>query len=60
VKVPASKKAVKVSVITERLCHTRTGSHAVTNAARVDLADERPETFAAAAVSQIVPAPSPR
>ena len=59
-RVAASKKAVGVSVITERLCQTRTGSHAVTNAAKIDRAGERPEIFAAAAVSQTVPAPKPR
>ena len=39
----ASRKAVGVSVITERLCQTRTGSHAVTRAANRLRGDERPE-----------------
>ena len=57
---PRERRPSGVSVITERLCQTRTGSHAVTRAASIDRAGERPEPLAAAAVNQTVPAPRPR
>ena len=56
----ASKNAVGVSVITDRLCHTSTGSQATMNAAKRALHFERPEPRAALAVNQTVPAPSAR